>query len=91
MSAYLFITRQDINLRIIFNANFLAGAVILCTALTVMIIPFRLFTPDKLADHSTFAERFLEQRELKRRKAYELLFIGITVIVNTGIVQLALA
>ena len=78
-------------MRIIFNAGFLAGAIIICAALILMFIPTGLFTSDKLSDHSTFLERIMEKREQRRKKAYEFLFIGIIVIVITGLIELALA
>ena len=87
---YSLLREGGINLTILFNTNFAAGALLICTALTVMAIPARLLALDKLSDHRTFAERHMEQREQKRKKAYTYLFIGITVILIAGLIQLAI-
>ena len=79
--------RWSINLDLIFNACFFVGALIICVALVIMIIPYR-FLFDKLTDHSNIAERYREQREQKSKKANEFLFLGMSVIIITGIVQI---
>ena len=88
---YSFVREGGVNARIVFNANFAVGALIIGAALVMMLIPAGLLKNDKLSDHSTFAERVLEQRERKRKKAYGLLFIGIMMTVKTGLIQLAMA
>ena len=85
-----FVSGDRGHIQMIFNANFATGAIVIFAALVYMIIPVNLLKSDKLADHST-VERVLERREFKRKKAYELLFIGIMVILIAGLVQLALA
>ena len=85
-----FVSEGGLHMRVVFNANFAAGAVIICAALVLLVLPVGILKPDKLADHST-VERLLELREHKRKKAYELLFTGIMVIFITGLIQLALA
>ena len=89
-AAYGFIS-SGFNLRFLYNANFLTGAVIICTALIGLAFPSGIQKPNKLTDHSTFTERHMEQREQKRKKAYGFLLIGIMMIVKTGIVQLVIA
>ena len=87
---YGHITSDGLNLRIMFNANFLVGAIIIGAAMALVFPLTRLFKFDQLTDHSTLTERHKEMREQKRKKGYEFLFIGILVIVITGLVQLVL-
>ena len=74
----------------VFNACFLVGAVIICVALIIMFMPAKLKF-GKLTDHTTFGQRYTELHAHKQEKAYGFLFLGITVIVLTGLIQLVLA
>ena len=85
-----FFTHGRFTLAHIFNANFLAGAFIICIALVMMFVPAS-FKFDKLTDHTTFAERHLEKHDQKKKKAYEFLFVGLTIIIIAGIIQIILA
>ena len=89
---YGFIRRGVFTLAYVFNTNFLVGAAIIFLGLLMMFLPasFKLFF-DKLTDHTSFAERYAERHLEKQKKAYEFLFIGISVIIITGIVQLLLS
>ena len=87
---YGLITRRGFNLADIFNANFFVGMIIICVGLVVMFMPARFVKTDKLTDHTTFAQRYAELRDQKQEKAYEFIFLGILVIVVTGLIQLAL-
>ena len=90
MVLYGFITRKGLDLRNIFNANFFIGMLIICVGIVVLFAPARIFKKDKLYDHSTYVQRHVEHREQKQGKAYEFIFLGILVIINTGLIQLAL-
>jgi len=88
---YGFLSRRTFTLAYVFNANFLLGAIIIAVAFLRMVLPAG-FKPDKLTDHTTFMERYYEDRHVpKQKKAYEYLFLGLLVIVVTGVIQLAAA
>jgi hypothetical protein len=87
---YGFITRGAFTLAYVFNTCLLLGAIITGAALVVMFLPVPL-KPGKLIDHTTIGQTYVEQREQKQKKAYEYLFLGILIIVITGLIQLALA
>jgi len=87
---YGFITVHAFTLAYIFNANFLAGSILICIALVRMILPDR-FKPDKLTDQTTLGERYFDKRRQKQEKANKFLFSGILVIVIAGLAQLVLA
>jgi len=87
---YGLVTRGMFTPVYIFNANFLTGAMIMCAALFRVLLPTRL-KPDKLLDYSTFNERFFQERNEKRKKAFEYLILGIFVTVFAGLVQILLA
>jgi len=73
-----------------FTANLWVGATILIGGLMVFITPtVLLMRKSRLIDHTTYGERFMEERERKRLRAYELICIGICNISITGAVQLA--
>ena len=74
----------------VFNVNFLLGAIIICIALVRMFLPVRIKS-DKLTDHTTIGQRYAEQHGQKQEKAYEYLFLGISVIIITGLLQLLLS
>ena len=90
-SVYSFITEGSPNLNKIYNANFLAGACIIGAALALIFPLSRLLKRDNLNDHSTFAERHIDQQEKKQKKGYTLLFTGILLIIITSLVQLVLS
>ena len=81
------IIRGSIDLDLIFNACFLVGAIIIGAALVVLILPSRALF-DKLTDHSNIVERTRELRERKRERAISIIFLGIMVIIITGIIQI---
>ena len=87
---YGFITRGRFTLAYVFTANFLIGAGIICVALVMKFFKVR-FKFDKLTDHSTFNERFMEQYKQTQEKAHTFLFLGLLVIILTGVIQIILA
>ena len=100
--AYGFLRRGFFTLAYVFNASFLAGAVILFIGMLIFLLPAGLvfnrltgkltgFKTDKLTDHSTFMERYAEQHNEKQKRAFEILALGLSVIVITGVIQLALS
>ena len=82
--------RGRFTLAYVFNANFLAGALIICVALVMMLLPGSLKF-DKLTDHTTFSERFIEQRSKRQKKAFEFLYLGLCIIIITGLIQIMFA
>ena len=87
--AYGFITMGVFTYTYAFTANFWVGVTILTGGLLILITPtFLLMRKSRLIDHTTYAQRFMEERERKRVRAYELICIGICNISITGAVQL---
>jgi len=87
---YGFIAQGRFTLAYVFRLNFLVGAIIICVALVMKFFSFR-FKFDKLTDHSTFNERFMEQHKQTQEKAHTFLFLGLLVIIITGLIQIVLA
>ena len=78
-----------------FRANFWVGVTILIGGLLVFLTPTALLInkavkKSRLIDHTTYHERFEEEHERKRARAYELIYIGICNITITGALQLVL-
>jgi len=84
------IVRGRFSLAYVFNANLIVGAAIICTGLIIMLLPTR-FKFGKLVDHTTFSERYLEHRRQKQEKSREFLFLGLFIVIITGLLQLLLA
>ena len=88
---YGFIRRGSLTPAYIFTANFVVGVVIISVSLLMMIIPAS-FKFDKLTDHTTFTERYYVGRHMeKQKKAYGFLFLGLSIVLITGLVQIFLA
>ena len=77
----------------VFTANFAGGAFFFLVGFILLLTPTALFLlkKDNLIDHTTYAQRFMEKREEKNGRAYELMYVGILNIVITGVVQLLLS
>ena len=91
--AYGFIASGAFTFSYVFRANFWVGTTILIGGLLLFITPTALVLGKKvkktlLIDHTTYSEKFSEEQESKRFKAYELIFIGICNIAITGTLQL---
>ncbi|MCL2564394.1 MAG: hypothetical protein FWE24_01095 [Defluviitaleaceae bacterium] len=72
-----------------FTANLVVGVLILVSGLFILITPTALLIKkSRLIDHTTYGEKFMEERENKRLRAYELIYIGIFIISISGIMQL---
>ena len=80
-----------LSFRYVFTANFGVGGVIILAGLVVTYMPVIFPRGDKLLDHTTYTERMLKAREEKRRRGFELLYIGMGVIIVAALVQLALS
>ena len=80
--------RHGVWLRYVFQANFAVGIVVVLAALVVLFMPVFMPRGDKLLDHSTYSERVLEEREKKRIRAYNMLYVGIGQILLTAILEL---
>ena len=87
---YGFFADGVFTLAYVFFACFLTGAAIICVAVIIMILPAG-FKPDKLTDHTTVAERYLDKHAKKQKRAFSFLYLGLSVIVITGLLQLLLA
>jgi len=83
------ITMGVFNYRFAFIANFWVGSVIFIGGLLVFITPtFLLMKKSRLIDHTTYAQKFMEERERKRLKAIELISTGLCSILIAGFAQL---
>jgi hypothetical protein len=81
-----------LTLRFIFPSAFLIGAIIALVGLIVAIIPIRLsFKRNKLIDHTNYFSSVMEKREIMRKTAYELLYLGMSVIAFAAVLQWVLA
>ncbi|MCL2381789.1 MAG: hypothetical protein FWC64_09405 [Treponema sp.] len=90
-AGYGFITRGSFTPAYIFPANFVVGVVIISVSLVMMILPAAIKF-DKLTDHTTFTERYYVGRHMeKQKKAFGFLFLGLSIVLITGLVQMALA
>jgi uncharacterized membrane protein len=79
------------------------GTIILCVALLMFMLPAGLvynrltgklygFKHDKLTDHTTYMERqYLDKHHEKQKKAYEFLFLGLSIMIITGVLDLLAA
>lgn len=86
---YGFITSKIFTYTYAFTANFWVGVTILIGGLLILITPtFLLIKKSRLIDHTTYGQRFMEERDHKRVRAYELICIGICNISITASVQL---
>ena len=73
-----------------YNANFVIGALVVASGIVVLFLPGKLsFKRNKLVDHSTYVERTRDEREVRQKKGYELIYLGIFIIVIAGIIQIA--
>ncbi|MCL2617343.1 MAG: hypothetical protein FWD96_06840 [Defluviitaleaceae bacterium] len=87
--AYGFFTLRAFTLAYIYTANFWVGAIIILTGLGMLLTPTHLLIrKSKLLDHSTYGQRYMEEREKKRTRAYEFLYIGMAIITVTAVVEL---
>jgi len=60
-----------------FTANLWVGITILAGGILVFITPtFLLMKKSRLIDHTTYGQKFSEERDRKRLKAYELICVG---------------
>ncbi|MCL2592774.1 MAG: hypothetical protein FWD82_05355 [Defluviitaleaceae bacterium] len=84
---YGLFTLRELTLEFVFIANFAVGAIILAAAILRIIAPV-IVKKDRLTDHSTYAEKHSAIRETKHKKGYEMLFIGLLIIVFTAILEL---
>ena len=100
---YGFIARGRLTFAYVFNWNFAVGTFFLCVALLLFFLPAALvhnkltgkipgFKPDNLTDHSTYMERNYAGKHLKKQaKAYEVLTLGLLVMVISSVIQLLLS
>ena len=102
---YGFFERRGFTLAYVFNTNFVVGAVILSVAVIMMFLPPRAifnkwtsrissFKKDKETNQVAPEDStgfVMEQHQLKQKKAFEILFLGLSIIVMTGLIQLFLA
>jgi len=89
---YGFVVHGIFTLRYIFDANFLAGIVLVVIGIVLMFVPSSFaFKSNMLLDSSTFIERSYDNREIRQEKARLVLWFGIFTIILTGLIQLLLS
>ena len=88
---YGFITMRGITYTYAFTANLWVGVTILLAGLFVFITPTALLIKkSRLIDHTTYAQKFIDERERKRVRSYEMIFIGVCNISIAATVQLVM-
>ena len=88
---YGFITKRSLTFSYAFTANLWVGVVILTAGLFILVTPTALLMKkSRLIDHTTYTQKFMEERERKRGRSYELIFIGICNISIAAAVQLVM-
>jgi len=71
-----------------FYVNLGAGSVLIGGGLVLMLIPTGLILRNnKLADHTTYVELFMREREKKRVQANYLIYVGMIMITIVAIIQ----
>jgi len=89
---YGFIAHRVFTLRYIFNANFLAGAILIAIGVVIMFVPSAFALVGKRwLEQSTFLERSFDSRENRQHKARIVLWFGLFCMVFTGLIQLLLS
>ena len=102
---YGFFERGRFTLAHIFNTNFAVGAIILSVAVIMMFLPPRAifnrwtsrisgFRTDRLTGQAApedTAGYIMDEHQKKQKKAFEILSLGLLIIIITGVVQLLLS
>ena len=86
---YGIVTFGRFTLYYLFTANFIAGAGFLLIGVILFILPVR--PKGKLIDHTTVGEELMQMKEKKRKKAFEILFLGLCIVLIPAFVQLVLS
>ncbi|MCL2557818.1 MAG: hypothetical protein FWE09_05010 [Treponema sp.] len=87
---YGFASSGSFTLAYVFNANFLAGSLLTFVGLFFMVSP-ALPPRDGFSDHSSYNERFAERYFARKKKGRKFLFLGVLVLLISGLAQMALA
>jgi len=87
---YAFFTHGRFWLGYIFTANLAFGGFFIAMGLVVFMVPF-VPRKSKLLDHTTYAEALMKAKDTKNEKAYYLMYIGISNLFITMIVQYVLS
>ncbi|MCL2674565.1 MAG: hypothetical protein FWE92_04460 [Defluviitaleaceae bacterium] len=71
-----------------FYANLGAGSLLIGAGFVLLLIP-TAFTirNNKLLDHTTYTEVFMQEREKKRIQSYYLLYVGMLIITIVAVIQ----
>ena len=89
---YGLIKYSSFTLHYIFDANFFAGFILLVAGVVIMFLPSAIFTKDgNLLEQVTLIERSLDNREKKQQIARIILWLGLFIVVLTGLIQLLLS
>ena len=83
-----FLTGDGLTLLYAYNSNFVIGSFLVFTGIVMLFLPGKLsFTRNNLIDHSTYLERTKDERDVRQGKGYELIFLGILIIIIAGTAQ----
>ena len=84
-----FLTGNGLTLLYAYNANFIIGSVLVASGIVMLFLPGKLsFKRNNLIDHSTYIERTKDERDVRQDKGYELIFLGIFIIIIAGTAQI---
>ena len=70
----------------VFRVNFLIGTITIAISLVLLLMPIFL-KKDRLTDHTTYTEKYLDVRDKKQSKAYEILYLGLLNITFTALIE----
>lgn len=87
---YSLINHSALLVRYMYNAGFIVSAVIIGCGLVLFGVPVRMWDARNkhLIDHTNYAAVVMTKRENKRRRAFDILYIGILSFVIVGIVEM---
>jgi len=89
---YDLIVHRSITFRYIFSANFFAGIFVMAAGIVIMFLPSAIFFKDnKSMDRFNYVEHSFDNREKRQQIARIILWLGLYIVVFTGLIQLLLS
>jgi len=73
---YSFVMHGIVIAQYVFTAGFVASTLVVAGGLTIFFKPVRLGN-NKFTDHNNYAQMVMDEREEKRARAFEIIYIGL--------------